>query len=349
MSVKILIVDDSRVERNYLTGLLRALGMEADSAESCDEGVKLAAENQYDIMFIDYFMPDSDGVHTLKEIRSGENSRNKDTPAVALGTADNSEGNDFFLHQGFQNYIEKPVGHELLHAALLIYLPEEKRAEIGADKAAPPENRLLPEKYDWLYDIEEINVENGVKFCGSEEAFIQALEIFFNSIQPYSDEIEKYYTKGRWKNYTIKVHALKSSARIIGLAELSELAKQLEAAGDANDLEFIHAKTGELLEWYRSFREKFSPLLPPAEDDNDKPMAEQDFLEDAFSSLEEFAGQMDFDMTEEVINSVREYRLEPADKEIFEEVCRAFDAVDWTALSKAAHKYIERIYGSSNG
>ncbi len=347
MGIRILIVDDSRVERTYLCGLLSALKITADIAENCDEGVKKACEEEYDLMFIDYFMPNSDGVHTLKEIRSREDSRNKSTPAVAMGTSDSSEGNDFFIRQGFDNYIEKPVAHDLLHAALLIYLPEEKRAEIGGGQSAE-KKRLLPEEYDWLMDIQEMNVEDGIKFCGSEDGFLSALNIFYESIDKYSAEIEKYYTKGRWSNYTIKVHALKSSARIIGLAQLSELAKELEAAGEAGDLEFIKAKTDDLLKWYRSFSEKFKPLSGEPEDDSDKPLAEQDFLEDAFSSLEEFAGQMDFDMTEEVINSVKEYRLEPDDKAIFNEVCDAFDAVDWAAVAAAAHKYIARIYSENS-
>lgn len=346
MGIRILIVDDSRVERTYMCGLLSALKISADAAEGCEEGVKLACENEYDIIFIDYFMPDSDGVHTLKEIRTAEGSKNVNTPAVALGTADSPEGNDFFLQQGFDNYIEKPVAHDLLHAALLIYLPEEKRTEIGGGQS-DEKKRLLPEEYDWLMDITEMNVENGIKFCGSEEAFLSALKIFYESIEKYSAEIEKYYTKGRWSNYTIKVHALKSSARIIGLAQLSELAKELEAAGEAGDLEYIRAKTDDLLKWYRSFIEKFGPLSPKEDDDSDKPPAEQEFLEDAFSSLEEFAGQMDFDMTEEVINSVKEYRLEPQDKEIFKEVCAAFDSVDWTGVAAAAHKYIARVYGEN--
>ena len=42
MGIKILIVDDSRVERTYMCGLLSSLKMTADAAESSDEGVKMA-------------------------------------------------------------------------------------------------------------------------------------------------------------------------------------------------------------------------------------------------------------------------------------------------------------------
>ncbi len=60
--------------------------------------------------------------------------------------------------------------------------------------------------------------------------------------------------------YTIKVHALKSTARIMGARELSLLAEELEKAGNENDLDKITAETGRLLEMYRGFKEKLSRI-----------------------------------------------------------------------------------------
>ena len=347
MGVKVLVVDDSNVERHYFLGLLAKLGVEATEAVSCDEAAEKACAEPFDMLFIDYFMPDADGVHTLKEIRTNENSLNTSVPAVALGTADEMLGDDFFFHQGFVNYLEKPVRFELLHAALLLYLPEDKRSEIGSGAAEEaPEKAGALAGLGWLSEIPELSVEEGIKNCGSDEGFVSALNIFYNSIPNMSDEIQGYYESGDRKNYTIKVHALKSSARIIGLADLSELAKQLEAAGDGNDGEFIDANTDRLLEWYRSYRDKLSRLGGDSEkDDSGKPLAEQDFLEDAFSSLVEFAGQMDFDMVDTVIESLGEYRLEPEDKEIFDEVNAAYANLDWNGIAVAAGKYITKLYG----
>ena len=347
MGVKVLVVDDSNVERHYLLGLLDKLGVAAEEAVGCDDAAQKAAAGRYDLMFIDYFMPDSDGVHTLKEIRRDTEGSNASTPAVALGTADEMLGDDFFFHQGFVNYIEKPVRYDMLHAALLLYLPEEKRSEVGsaaAQQEKQPAGALA--ELAWLSELPELSVEDGVKNCGSEEGFASALNIFYNSIPNMSDEIQGYYETGDRKNYTIKVHALKSSARIIGLADLSELAKQLEAAGDGGDDAFIEANTDRLLEWYRSYREKLSRLDSDAgTDEEEKPEADQEFLEDAFSSLEEFAGQMDFDMVETVIESLKEYRLAPDDKEIFDEVNAAYNNLDWNGIAVAAGKYMQKLYG----
>ena len=51
-------------------------------------------------------------------------------------------------------------------------------------------------------------------------------------IEKNADELEKLLQEGDYENYTIKVHALKSSARLIGAEELSETARKLEAYGN---------------------------------------------------------------------------------------------------------------------
>ena len=56
------------------------------------------------------------------------------------------------------------------------------------------------------------------------------------------------------RNYTIEVHALKSTARMIGAADLSALAFEMEQAGNANDLDKINANTPTLMEMYRAYK-----------------------------------------------------------------------------------------------
>ena len=56
------------------------------------------------------------------------------------------------------------------------------------------------------------------------------------------------------RDYTIEVHALKNTARMIGAMELSKLSYELEKLGNANDREQIELKTPELLNLYRSYK-----------------------------------------------------------------------------------------------
>ena len=66
-----------------------------------------------------------------------------------------------------------------------------------------------------------------------------------------SKELERLYTEGDMDNYTIKVHALKSSARIIGAYDFGDRAQELEDAGKNADIGYIKANNDPFIEEYR--------------------------------------------------------------------------------------------------
>ena len=59
----------------------------------------------------------------------------------------------------------------------------------------------------------------------------KTLQQFYESITKKADEIERMLEEDDFENFTIKVHALKSSARLIGAEALSENARKLEDYG----------------------------------------------------------------------------------------------------------------------
>ncbi len=124
----------------------------------------------------------------------------------------------------------------------------------------------------WYSDLEGIDAEVAIENSGSEDSFKSVLSIFYNSIGPRGDEIAEFYDNEDWENYTIKVHALKSSARLIGASQLSKDAEDLEMAGKTGDINFIREHHDTLLEEYRGYKEVLSGIFDQpeesAEEDN---------------------------------------------------------------------------------
>ena len=58
------------------------------------------------------------------------------------------------------------------------------------------------------------------------------------------------YTKEDYPNYTIFVHALKSTAKMIGALQLSDMAKKMEQAGKDGDIDYIKNHYDALIEEY---------------------------------------------------------------------------------------------------
>ncbi|MBR1853338.1 MAG: DegV family EDD domain-containing protein [Lachnospiraceae bacterium] len=105
----------------------------------------------------------------------------------------------------------------------------------------------------WYESIEGIDAEQGIKNCGSTKNYELVLKMFYDFIPPRADELEGYYASENWKDYTIKVHALKSSARMVGIMGLGMEAQELENAGKAKDIDFIRAHHGEVMGHYRRY------------------------------------------------------------------------------------------------
>ena len=343
-----LVIDDSRMERLYLSRILEKLGLEAECADGGESGLKLLpgeAGKGFDILFIDHMMPNRDGLRTLEAIRKHEEKNGEAViPAVVLGRREELEAGGRYQKVGFSGLLEKPVEWEKLLEVLQELLPEEKQQMVQAPEMAQQqveeEAAALP---DWLMQCPGIDTEEGVKNCGSEDGFMSALGIFYSTIHAKADEIEGYYQSEDWENYTIKVHALKSSARIIGAMELSGLARKMEDAGNAGDLSAIRENTEKLLADYRAYMEALSKMDGDSGNEEELPEAPPAKIADAYQAIQMFAGDMDFDMLEMVQGQMKEFRLPPEDKEAFSRIQDAMANLDWDKITEIAGQRLEGI------
>lgn len=87
---KVLIVDDSETSRRHIIRLLQRMGLEdITQAKSGMQGLQLVAENFYDLIVTDYFMPEMDGKEFVERIR--EDSPQASVPILMVTSAANDE------------------------------------------------------------------------------------------------------------------------------------------------------------------------------------------------------------------------------------------------------------------
>ncbi|HRE80761.1 MAG TPA: ATP-binding protein [Opitutaceae bacterium] len=103
-----LIVDDTRLNRELLKVMLQRLGLEADVAASGLEGIRLASERHYKVIFMDLEMPEMDGFTTADAIRRGE-PEGVHAPIVAVSALTATGTREKCIASGMDDYIIKPV------------------------------------------------------------------------------------------------------------------------------------------------------------------------------------------------------------------------------------------------
>jgi CheY-like chemotaxis protein len=118
LSHTVLIVDDNTTNRRILEIQLKIWGMNPTSCSSGAEGLRKMAEQNFDVVLIDFQMPEMDGVTLAREIR-----KRTPTPLILLSSSGEIiGGEDGNL---FQNQVSKPIRHSSLYNALLQILGTE--------------------------------------------------------------------------------------------------------------------------------------------------------------------------------------------------------------------------------
>ncbi len=190
-----------------------------------------------------------------------------------------------------------------------------------------PEELIKPDKEGL------ISIQEGMDFCGSTYSFVKFLKTFLRSIDDKAKEIEDALTSEDYQLYTMKVHSLKSTSRIIGAHRLSELSKKLELAGESGEIDVIKEKTGELLELYRSYSNKLSDIGSISLDGIKlRPLASREIIDDAYRALREVAPMMDYDSVEMIIEGLKEYKLPEDEKERIEKIEYYLKKLDWESI-----------------
>lgn len=123
---QILVVDDTALNIVVAKALMKPTKMQIDTANSGEEALKMIEQKDYDLIFMDHFMPGMDGVETTEHIREFADETKKHIPIVAL-TADAMKGvKEELLSKGMSDFLTKPIIVNDLYKILRNWLPKEK-------------------------------------------------------------------------------------------------------------------------------------------------------------------------------------------------------------------------------
>jgi CheY-like chemotaxis protein len=230
--MRILIVEDNRINQLLVKNMLRQFGIERfETAENGRQALRLLEEQSFDLVLMDILLPEMDGYEITRFIRSKLPKEKRNVPVIAL-TADASEkvkasGND----AGMDDFLVKPYTPEELHDKL------QKFAALMQPAAEAELQQQLAEKRKFAgFRLEVLE-----RFTGGDlDLTVQLIEIFLRQIPDAINRLETNIPLKNWPEVHAAAHKIKSSVSVFEMKELRRLIIKIEeSARDLRKLDEI--------------------------------------------------------------------------------------------------------------
>ena len=319
--------------------------VQVETALSGKELLTKVCQKHYDLIFIDHRMPIMDGIEAFHIMQELEDNKCQGVPCIALTANVVSGARENYMDEGFTDYLSKPIDSKQFEKMIMKYLPQEKVRRVftrpdgtvrkEVDVSAPPQTTPAPQDdgpeallenqpFDFC-TLKGINLKAALTNCGSSEIFVEVLRDYLENIPARAENLARYQAEHDLKNYTVLVHAIKSSSRLIGALELSEQAAYLEQCGDAGNEAEIAEKTPALLKLFTGYIENLATAALPQ-------LSEAEFAE-ALAALTEYASGGDLASCQGILDELANYFLPAGNKPFCEQLRRAVQQQDAEALT----------------
>ncbi len=251
--LKILLAEDIQVNCQVAALMFARLGYRIDTVGNGQEAIEALARQKYDVIFMDWHMPEMDGITATKRIREQGNSI--ETPWIVAMTANAMpEQRKTCLQAGMNDFIAKPVQSKDLAKALLespliaqvmratnsgveqnTATPSASATEVPAQEeeaSSKPESNDVerPSPQQMSHMIDEETWQSLLEMAGSESyGLIDDMVVnYLEDSEQHMAKIEQAIADKSGKDLHFAAHALKGSSRYLGALQLSEQCQIME-------------------------------------------------------------------------------------------------------------------------
>ena len=241
----VLVVDDTQTNLYVAEKFFEKYELSVETVESGFEAIdKIKNGNVYDIVFMDYMMPEMSGIEALGKIREWGYAH----PVVAFTAAvDGKE--EMFLEKGFDGFASKPIDKQQMDVVLKKLIRDRKAP--GEIEAAMLIRETIKNKKG-LSDMPLINSKYAKSFSSYTKNNIARIEEILNKKSFHNDE--------DLLMYIVNMSAIKDSLAGVGEWELSAVAGKLAQGGKDKKLNMMTLETPVFLEALKATIKKISPL-----------------------------------------------------------------------------------------
>jgi CheY-like chemotaxis protein len=237
--IRILVVDDSRVNRMMMTNILETEGYRLDEAGSGREAVQGMQLLPYDVVLMDIQMPEMDGIEATRQIRALDGAKGA-VPIIGITGEIDEAVRTRALDAGMNAYLTKPVNHDALCRMIEGLVGTGAKVSAETPEGQPPVLGGLAAHY-----------------VGADRA--RLVDAFIDEATACHGDIEQALSDGAWPAAARAAHRLGGCAANIGLEALSARAAAIESACSGGDPGNLSSLVGDLAEAMRGALTALAP------------------------------------------------------------------------------------------
>ncbi|KRF30560.1 hypothetical protein ASG94_18680 [Nocardioides sp. Soil805] len=221
-ALRVLVVEDNRVNQLVATGMLTALGHTADTAEDGVAALAALERASYDLVLMDVQMPRMDGYEATRALRAREGDTQR-TLVIAMTANAVAGERERCLAAGMDDFLTKPVDLEHLTRTLARWFAGEGALDLS--------------RLDLLRDMDPTDTSYLDRVTARfEESTVAAAEDLRRAVETGDADALRGHA-----------HKLAGGAANLGAVEVASLARDLEAIGDAGTTSGASAVLARLL------------------------------------------------------------------------------------------------------
>ena len=210
--VKILLVEDNRINQQVAMEILINAGAVVNLANNGQEAVAAASEKPYDLILMDVQMPVMDGYEATALIRN--NQKLREIPIIAMTAHAMSGAKAQCLEAGMDDYISKPIDNEDLLNTIRRWI----------ELRTPQPIQLIASM-----NIQGVDMEKAMtRLNGNIKLYMQLLRDFIEDYATFSEDIRVLLRDGDLANAERMVHTLKGTAGNLSAYLIQQTAMDLE-------------------------------------------------------------------------------------------------------------------------
>jgi len=270
--LRILLAEDNITNQEVALGILRKLGLRADTVANGREALKALHSIPYDLVLMDVQMPEMDGFEATREIRRwGRDSeghggnrtsalkvRASRIPIIAM-TAHAMQGDrERCIESGMNDYLTKPVSPQALAQALDRWLNQDyEKSEQSLSEAVHINQVSGKTPHPAIFN----HTEFIVRMMDDEDVAKQIAMVFLDDIPQQISTLKGFLNKDDAAGAGRQAHSIKGACANVCAESLRTLAFDLEKAGKSDDLQTIRARLPELEKEFETLKMEIDKWL----------------------------------------------------------------------------------------